>query len=225
MATRPRTAPRKNPKQARAHATVDAILTATARVLVKEGYDRASTNRIARAAGVSVGSLYQYFPSKEALVAALIERHSDRCREKLENTFVALASARPDSVARGLIGVMIEMKLVDPALEKVLIEQIPRVGRMAKLREVEERMMRLLTVYLEGQRLRADTDAEAAAFVLVKAGSALAHAIAIDRPSSVTVAQLEYEWIELVLRYLSGMEATVPSRSSKTAIATQGAMA
>ena len=72
MAKRTRTAPRKKPKQERSQATVDAILVATARVLCETGYDRASTNRIALAAGVSVGSLYQYFPSKEALVAALV---------------------------------------------------------------------------------------------------------------------------------------------------------
>ena len=58
MVARPVTAPRKEPRQERAKATVDAILSATARILVKEGYDRASTNRVAEAAGVSVGSLY-----------------------------------------------------------------------------------------------------------------------------------------------------------------------
>ena len=69
--------PRRRPRQARAQATVDAIIQATARVLIEDGYDRASTNRIAQAAGVSIGSLYQYFPSKEALVAALVEEHFD----------------------------------------------------------------------------------------------------------------------------------------------------
>ena len=67
--------PRKLASQERSRATVDALLEATTRVLLKEGYDRASTNRIAEVAGVSIGSLYQYFPSKEALVAAVIDRH------------------------------------------------------------------------------------------------------------------------------------------------------
>ena len=76
MAARARTIPRKTPVQERSRDTVEAILAATARVLVKEGYEGASTNRIAVAAGVSIGSLYQYFPSKEAVVAAAIERHT-----------------------------------------------------------------------------------------------------------------------------------------------------
>ena len=75
MARRPLTKPRKVASQERARATVDALVEATARILVKEGFDKASTNHIAEVAGVSIGSLYQYFPSKEALVAAVIERH------------------------------------------------------------------------------------------------------------------------------------------------------
>jgi len=62
------------PQQQRSKALVDTLLEATARILERSGLEETSTNEIARVAGVSVGSLYQYFPSKEALVAALIER-------------------------------------------------------------------------------------------------------------------------------------------------------
>jgi AcrR family transcriptional regulator len=73
MARKPATNPRKSASQERSRLTVEALLEATARVLMKDGYDRASTNKIAAVAGVSIGSLYQYFPSKEALVAAVID--------------------------------------------------------------------------------------------------------------------------------------------------------
>src|SRR4051794_7645834 len=69
---------RKQPRQARAQATVECILRATAHILVEQGYDRITTNHVAERAGVSIGSIYQYFPSKEALVAALVDRHLDR---------------------------------------------------------------------------------------------------------------------------------------------------
>src|ERR1051325_2129916 len=72
-----RTTTRKRPGQARSRATVDSVLQATARVLVKRGFDGLTPNLGAAAAGGSVGSLYQYFPSKEALVGALIEKHVD----------------------------------------------------------------------------------------------------------------------------------------------------
>ena len=77
MQRQPRTTPRKRPRQARSKATVDTILEATARVLVKHGFDGLSTNAVAAGAGVSIGSLYQYFQNKEALVLALIERHME----------------------------------------------------------------------------------------------------------------------------------------------------
>src|ERR1041384_3846674 len=70
-----RTTPRKRPRQDRSRATVDTILEATARVLVKRGFDGLTTNLVADAAGVSIGSLYQYFPNKAALVGALIENN------------------------------------------------------------------------------------------------------------------------------------------------------
>lgn len=69
------TALRKPPRQVRSQVTVEAIVEASARVFVEEGFESATTNRIAEVAGVSVGSLYQYFPNKESLVRALLIRH------------------------------------------------------------------------------------------------------------------------------------------------------
>jgi AcrR family transcriptional regulator len=81
VARKPPTKPRKLATQQRSRATVAALVEATARILVREGFDKASTNRIAQVAGVSVGSLYQYFPSKEALVLAVLERHNRQIME------------------------------------------------------------------------------------------------------------------------------------------------
>ncbi|MEX3011532.1 TetR/AcrR family transcriptional regulator [Hoeflea sp. TYP-13] len=66
--------PRKKPRQARSTVTVDAVLEAAARILQEGGLDALNTNEIARRAGVSVGSLYQYFPTKEAVLAEIIRR-------------------------------------------------------------------------------------------------------------------------------------------------------
>ena len=71
------TNPRKLPRQARSRATVDAVIVATTQVLIDHGFERATTARIAERAGVSIGSLYQYFPNKAALIAALIKNHVD----------------------------------------------------------------------------------------------------------------------------------------------------
>src|ERR1700722_2109912 len=78
-----RLAPRKAAKQARAQATVDAILEAGAQIFERLGYAGATTNRIAERAGVSIGSLYQYFPSKDAILVALARRHLEECMTML----------------------------------------------------------------------------------------------------------------------------------------------
>jgi AcrR family transcriptional regulator len=117
MPPRTRTVPRKMPKQQRSKETVDVILAATARVLVKEGFDRASTNRIADAAGVSIGSLYQYFPTKDAVTIALIERESTTL---VEDVLAALALADPKKALRAMIKAAVRNQLRRPKLARML---------------------------------------------------------------------------------------------------------
>src|SRR5215475_16200078 len=100
MARRPLTNPRKQASQQRSRATVDALIEATARILVKEGFDKASTNRIAEQAGVSVGSLYQYFPSKEALVGAVIDRHNRNTMQVVRAALTEVASQPVERAVR-----------------------------------------------------------------------------------------------------------------------------
>lgn len=121
--------PRKTASQQRSQATVEALLDATARILVREGYERASTNRIAAVAGVSVGSLYQYFPNKESIVAALIARHNRQMLDLLRSSMEAVATLDLESAMRELIGAMVAAHRVDPDLHRIFDEQIPRMGQ------------------------------------------------------------------------------------------------
>ncbi|MBR9763063.1 MAG: TetR/AcrR family transcriptional regulator [Rhodobacteraceae bacterium] len=90
--------PRKTPTQSRSRVTVDAIFEATIQVLLKQGMAGLTTSSVAERAGVSVGTMYQYFPNKQALVYALNERFLTRLAENVEDT-CALAAGRPASVA------------------------------------------------------------------------------------------------------------------------------
>ncbi len=203
MATRPRTNPRKSPTQNRSKVTVDAILGATARILKKEGYDRASTNKIAEAAGVSVGSLYQYFPSKEALVAALIERHTAEMTQLLEATAVALVDAPIPIAVREVIRVMIEIHRIDPALHRVLVEQVPRLGRRHRVEEVTSRSRVLICAYLEQRKTRIRPgNIELAAFLITQVVESIAHGAVLDNPELLQDEALVAETSDLVLRYL-----------------------
>ncbi len=203
MTKRTRTVPRKKPRQERSQATVDAILDATARVLCSTGYDRASTNRIALAAGVSVGSLYQYFPSKEALVAALVERHVDQMTSLVKRKLAEVASA-PIPVAVGhIIQGMFDAHAVDPKLHKVLIEQVPRVGRLEKLMSVEREVEVLVAAFLEARRTEIRrARVETAAFVLVSVVESVTHAAVLAELPPARNAHVVEELTDMVLRYL-----------------------
>ena len=199
---RVRTNPRKMPKQRRSGETVEIILKATARILVSDGYDRASTNRIALAAGVSIGSLYQYFPNKEALVATLCERHVGEMLAICEGKLAEVAQAPLPVAAREIVRALLRAHAVEPKLHKVLIEQVPRVGRLCALNDVSDRMTRAVQLYLESRKTELrPTNLEVAAFVLVRAVEAVAHAAVIERPDYLVSGELADELAELVVRY------------------------
>jgi AcrR family transcriptional regulator len=205
MATRVRTNPRKMPSQSRSRDTVDAILAATARVLVKEGYDRASTNKIALAAGVSIGSLYQYFPSKEALVAALIDRHNLEMLAICETQLAALANEEPGRATRSMVRAMLRAYAVEPRLHKVLIEQVPRTGELNRICEFDAQIAALVRGYLEAHRDKLlPQDLDLAVFVVMSAVQAVTQRAVLERPEALGGEALVEEIALLTLRYLTG---------------------
>lgn len=95
--------PRKRPRQARSAATLDAIFEATIQVLLVDGARRLTTTRVAERAGVSVGTLYQYFPQKQALIYALNERYLEALADKVEATCRSQAGRPVDEMLEALI--------------------------------------------------------------------------------------------------------------------------
>lgn len=206
MARKPLTKPRKKASQQRSRALVDTLVEATARILVKEGFDQASTNRIAAKAGVSIGSLYQYFPSKEALVAAVVERHNNEIGEVTRNALAKVVALPMEQAVRKLVATAIDAHRVDPTLHRVLTEQIPRTGRLegigANIREGHI----LFRAYLEAHRdeLRS-MDLELATFVCVTTIEALTHTAVLRHAESFSnemFAALVDEATRLIVRYL-----------------------
>jgi len=206
LAQKLHTNPRKSASQDRSRATVDALLEATTRVLLKEGYDRASTNRIAEVAGVSIGSLYQYFPSKEALVAAVIDRHTQEISAVTRQALVKAAALPIEAAAREFVSVAIDGHRVNPKLHGVLAEQIPRVGRLENIEANVRQGYALVRGYLEAHRDEMDVaDLDLAAFVLVTVVEALTHAAVLRRPDLLAdgkAQQFMDDVTRLVVRYL-----------------------
>jgi AcrR family transcriptional regulator len=185
---------------------VDALVEATARILVRDGFDRASTNRIAEEAGVSIGSLYQYFPGKEALVAAVIERH-DRDLMKVVQEALGRAVGETLEVGVGmLVAAAIEAHRVDPELHRVLAEQTPRTGELEGVELFHRQAYGLFRTYLEDHReTLSGIDLDMAAFIGVTSIEALTHNAVIHHPdllTSQTAGNLAGEASRLIIGYL-----------------------
>lgn len=207
MASKPLTNPRKEASQDRSRATVDALVEATARILVREGFDKASTNRIAEVAGVSVGSLYQYFPSKEALVAAVIDRHRQEILEAVRGELAKAAQQPLEQGVRTLVAVAVEAHRVNPKLHRVLAEQIPRVGKLEKAETFNRENFAVFRAYLENHRdeIRVD-DLELASFLCVTSIEAVTHNAVLHEKivSDKAMETLIDEAARLVIGYLTG---------------------
>lgn len=187
MARKPLTKPRKYASQERSRATVDALVAATARILVKEGFDKASTNRIAEKAGVSIGSLYQYFPCKESLVVAVVERHNQELMQVVRAALEEVASQPIEKAVPRLVLAAVDAHRVDPKLHRVLAEQTPRTGKLEHIEAYNREAHALFRRYLECHRdeLRV-TDLELATFVCVTSIEALTHAAVLHHSEMLT---------------------------------------
>ncbi len=171
--------PRKNPKQERARQTVEAILEAAAQVFEAMGYARGTTDRIAARAGVSVGSLYQYFPNKDAILVALAERHVEQ-GTRLARAMLASAPTSPDALEpwfRGLVQALLAVHRSRPRLQGLLIEGLPiPADTQARMDAAEALIITDLASILE--RLAAPgqlTSPKATAWVLVHTIEGLVH--------------------------------------------------
>src|SRR5580704_7177573 len=111
---------RRQPKQRRSRQTVEAVLDAVVRVLKRDGIDGVTTNRIAEVAGVSIGSVYQYFPDKRAIFTALHQRHVKEIDRLIASKFVEHSASPLDDLVRALVEAMVEAHAGDPQLYDLL---------------------------------------------------------------------------------------------------------
>lgn len=209
---------RKQPTQERSRQTVRAILEATAQVLVQRGYEGTTTGAVVERAGVSIGTLYQYFPNKESLVAALIEGHVREVLELVEGALVQHAFAPLPSVLRAVIKASLDAHRLHPELHKVLVEQVPREGRLAEAIGISGQLTDLLEAHIQ-QRLPglARARIRLVAFMVETTVEALTHRAIIESPRWLTTGALEQEAMDLLLPYLShALQGGVQSSLAET---------
>jgi AcrR family transcriptional regulator len=199
--TKPLQKPRKLPKQERSQATVSAILIATTRILTEEGYDKFNTNRVAELAGVSVGSLYQYFPNKEALLYALGEHHANEMTQLAQHHLEGLGDRSILEVLQQIIKAVLAAYAVNPKLYRVLNQQVPRSEERRKLDEarIEQMLHSFLASHhdqLQPKKL------DITVFIVSRTIKALLYDAIVDRPNLLKNGELEQEIMSMLSSYL-----------------------
>lgn len=204
MRAKAKAKPRKKPLQQRSQLMVETILDATARVLSKRGYEGTNTNVIAEMAGISVGSIYQYFPNKDALIAALHERMAQRIftviRDAVENT---PAHNLREAVAI-LVHAVIEAHLIDPALHRILEIEFPFFERSKRPGSVD--MDIFAEVHGLLQRRRAElsvSDLRLATYMVMRMTESLVHAAVLEPPADLELAAIEQAIVNAIVGYLT----------------------
>ena len=207
--------PRKRPVQRRSIATVDDILTAATQVFEAHGYAAGTTNRIAERAGVSIGTLYQYFPSKEAVAVALLERHmadTDLRLHQWVDHMVAEHHGLRASLQDYVAG-MLDTHSGKPRLQHILLEETPQPHRVhLAVLEAERQAARtvagLLSRYPEIQR----PDLEEASFLVVQTVESLTHRYAAH-PDEQVLSRPGF--VEEIVTMLSAYLTTASSHPSE----------
>ena len=195
---------RRKPQQRRSRQTVDAILEAVLRILHRGRFDALSTNHIAEAAGVSIGSVYQYFPDKTAIFAALHERHIEAVDRVIGAALVRHASSSLDDLIAGLIDAIIDAHTADPALCELLSTQIPH--RPGGSQDFALRLHGAFRLALAGHagELSPHRDLDLTVFVVTHMVDSLCHGAVLRRPPAITLAAAKQEAIRAILGYLRG---------------------
>lgn len=200
--------PRKSPAQSRSRATVEAILDAAAHILVTHGIAAASTNRVAETAGVSIGSLYQYFPNKSALIGALRRRHAEAMRSEILQLAGPAASAPLPEAVRCLIHAVMQAHRIDPDLHRILAQEAPRTDFADSRGDIDHDLRSVICALLRARQNEIlPTNPELAAAMLVRLVDALIHAAVIDNALDATPQEVEDEIVRVLLRYLLGLAA------------------
>jgi AcrR family transcriptional regulator len=176
-------APRKRPLQRRSTETVDRILEAAAHIFDVEGYRATTTNHVAERAGVSIGSLYQYFPNKDSLLVALAERHVREAAVAYGERMLELRTTRPplDAVPRSLIELTVAMNDTS-RLHAILYSDGPRTPELtAELDRLVDHLVAEVTWHLE-RTGNGGPDARLRAALVVSAVDAAVHEVVLRIP-------------------------------------------
>lgn len=195
--------PRKTPQQQRAWKTRQRILDAAARVFAEYGHAAGTTDRIAEAARLSVGSVYQYFPNKDSILLTLALAHIDDGTEAVRASLAGITEARLEQWLPAMVGAYVDLHTRNPRLHKVLFEESPRPPELlARFHQAEREAADAVE-----QLLRHDPSLDLAypargARIAVAVIESLVHRFVGQQPDDIDTRHLTNEIVDLVVAYL-----------------------
>jgi AcrR family transcriptional regulator len=198
---------RRRPTQQRSRDTVEVILQAAAEVFEKLGYAGATTNKIAERAGVSVGSLYQYFADKDDLLRVLLERHRREVRSVIDAAAAMLSDPRQslEFGLRYLLEGLLALHTQEPRLSHIFahVSDVRGGGRGGK-NDDDARYVRAMQGILERRPEVRVADARAGAFVVVQSVGLSIRWLGHEAPPTLNAGRFVDEMLTMLLRYLTG---------------------
>lgn len=205
--------PRKKPRQARSTTTVEAIFEATIQVLLSDGIHRLTTTRVAERAGVSVGSMYQYFPHKQALLYALNERYLDLLALRMEKTCLENHGRDTASMITALVDTYWEAKTERSDVTRVLYQSAVELDNAALIEAFADRMDAATAAMLESavDYNRRDSRVVITTLLAVVFGTVrnvFERNLSLDAQKSV-----RHELISMCLSYLGQLEQHRPAEA------------
>jgi AcrR family transcriptional regulator len=194
--------PRKTPVQARSTASVEAILQATIQVLLKEGKLKLTTTRVAHRAGVSVGTLYQYFPNKSALLQALLKEHLDGVALAVEEACEAAQGATLEKIGEVVCTAFVEAKFRNLSTGAVLYSVSDDVEGKRLARAMHSRATKAMATAFASARDKTVHQPDVVASTLLGAMAGASRAMLEKETSRVTIAALQDELKVMTRAYL-----------------------
>lgn len=202
--------PRRAPTTAAGESIVAALVESTALLLERDGYDAMTTNSIARVAGVSIGSLYQYFGGKEALVVALARQIEGRGRELAMERAATLDPTDPRAVVRAFVSVMLDPRLGSPAARRALLLEVPPAWILEASRATDGSVEALLVGVIAalGPALR-PARADLMAFVAFHAVEGVVEEALLQAPERLSEPAFRAELLRLAWAYAAADGASL----------------
>jgi AcrR family transcriptional regulator len=202
--------PRKTPVQARATVTVEAISEATIQVLLSQGAERLTTTRVADRAGVSVGTLYQYFPNKRSLLFAVFEDHLEKVAQEVEDACEQARHKPLSEMIKEVVEAFVDAKIARADISVALYKVAPDVGGLALVTRVTQRMRKAIMRMVASAPDTKTAPDEFAIQIMLAAMSGAMRSVLETGGSPAMMRKLREHLVVLCQSYMAATTISVP---------------